>query len=272
MRHSYLLLFFIITIILGLPSCKKEKSIGTVITDEIVFTHKALKGDILFIGGYHIVTNHNGDTAIAKQNQDFTGYIPINGRSDSGYVIVNHETMQRDPILGDGGGMTVFTVYKNPKTKKWEVVDNEKGKFRNVDFSEVGGTYFNCSGFETGWGTVLTGEETIFDKNEEIYKDGEGISDTSNFIITQFNGQIIQDTVKRFENFNWLVEVDVAQAKAIRKNYNMGRYSHEGGVMLPDGKTVILTDDSTPGFLYKFVAKNSKDLSVGQLYAYQQNR
>jgi secreted PhoX family phosphatase len=169
-------------------------------------------------------------------------------------------------FLGDGGGMTVFTVYKNPKTKKWEVVDNEKGKFRNVDFSEVGGTYFNCSGFETGWGTVLTGEETIFDKNEEIYKDGEGISDTSNFIITQFNGQIIQDTVKRFENFNWLVEVDVAQAKAIRKNYNMGRYSHEGGVMLPDGKTVILTDDSTPGFLYKFVAKNSKDLSVGQLY------
>jgi secreted PhoX family phosphatase len=270
--HIYLKFVVLIALLALISvSCKKQKPIGTVLTNELVFTNKMLKGDILFIGGYHTVTNHKGETTLAKQNQDFTGYIPINGRSDSGYVIVNHELMLSDPILGDGGGMTVFTVYKNPRTKKWVVIDDKKGQYRNVDFSEVGGTFFNCSGFETLWGTVLTGEETVFKKNQEIFKDGEGITDTSDFIVKQFNGATVSDTIQRFENFNWMVEVDVANAKAIRKNYNMGRYSHEGGVMLPNGKTVILTDDSTPGFIYKFEAKNTNDLSEGQLYAYQQH-
>lgn len=243
----------------------------TNLVDQFTLVHSELKADILFIGGYHGVHTHDGEFAVAKQNHDFTGYIPIDGRSDSGYVIVNHEMIIKDPILGDGGGMTVFTVYRNPLSDKWSVVDDSRGKFRNVDFSKVGGTLGNCGGFQTQWGTVMTAEEWMYENNRAIYKDGKGITDTSNFNVETLNGQPINQSIKRFENFDWMVEVDVQNAKAIRKNYNMGRYGHEGGTMLPDGKTVFLTDDFAPGFIYKFVAQKSYDLSVGQLFVYKQN-
>ena len=246
---------------------------ATVLTNELAFTDEELKGDILFIGGYHGVHNHKGELAVAKQDHDFTGYIPINGRSDSGYVIVNHELIISDPILGDGGGMTVFTVYLEPTMKRWVVVDDEKGRYRNVDFSEVGGTLDNCGGFQTSWGTVITAEEGMHNSNSSIYLDGSGITDTSDYIVKEFNGAPVHQAIRRYENFDWLVEVDVANAKAIRKNYNMGRAAHEGGVLLADGKTVFITDDQipVPGFFYKFVAYQSYDLSKGQLYVYRQS-
>jgi len=52
-----------------------------------------LKYDVLFTGGVDMVTS-NGQETLAKEWQDFTGYIPIAGRSDSGYVIVNHERIR----------------------------------------------------------------------------------------------------------------------------------------------------------------------------------
>jgi len=260
---SCLFLFF--------PDClSAQENAGTVLTDELLFSDEVLKGDVLFIGGYHGVQNHHGEMATAKQDHDFTGFIPINGRSDSGYVIVNHEDIISDPILGDGGGMTVFTVYRQNGNGRWIVADHEEGKFRNVDFSEVGGTIENCGGFQTPWGTVLTGEEWMYHSNTEIYKEGTGITDTSPFVVKEFNGKIVNQPIEKYENYEWMVEVDVANAKAIRKCYNMGRYYHEGGTILPDGKTVFLADDITPGYFFKFVAHQAYDLSEGQLYVYRQ--
>ena len=258
----------LITSVLGVAQNESR----THLTDEFQLIDPNLKADILFIGGYHGVHNAKGEFSLAKQNHDFTGYIPIDGRSDSGYVIVNHEMIVSDPILGDGGGMTVFTVYKDPISDQWNVVDDSKGKYRSVDFSHVGGTLANCGGFQTMWGTVLTAEEWIYNSNAAIYRDGSGITDTTDFLVKTFNGAPLNQKIKKFENYDWMVEVDVANAKAIRKNYNMGRYGHEGGTLLPDGKTVFLTDDYVPGYIYKFVARQSFDLSEGQLYVYKQNK
>ena len=36
---------------------------------------------------------------------------------------------------------------------------------------------------------------------------------------------------------------EVANAVAVRKNYNMGRYDHEGGWIAEDERTVYLSDD-----------------------------
>lgn len=35
-----------------------------------------------------------------------------------------------------------------------------------------------------------------------------------------------------------MVEVDVENAVAVRKNYNLGRYDHEGGWIAEDERTV----------------------------------
>jgi secreted PhoX family phosphatase len=238
----------------------------------VVIPASPLKYDVLFIGGTDTVTNHNGVKALAKEWQDFTGYVPINGRSDSGYVIVNHEMVTADPVNGDGGGMTVFTAYYNQKTKSWEVKNDAQGKFRNVDFSNVGGTGANCGGIQTNWGKVFTAEEwgDAFTSNKILA--AQGMTDTSNYTIKSFNGQTVNQSVERYKNFQYMVEVDVKSAKAIRKNYNMGRYDHEGGWIASDRKTVYLTDDYSSGAIFfKFVADAPEDFSKGQLYAYKQS-
>lgn len=240
--------------------------------DEVVVPASPIKYDVLFVGGVDEVTNKNGQKALAKEWQDFTGYVPINGRSDSGYVIVNHERVQADPVNGDGGGMTVFTVHFNQNTQNWEVVDDANGKFRNVDFSEVGGTGANCGGIQTAWGKVFTAEEwgSAFGSNAILA--AQGMSDTSDFTVTSFNGTTVNTDISRHMNFQYMVEVDVKEAKAVRKNYNMGRYDHEGGWIASDRRTVYLSDDYSGGaVLFKFVADQPEDFSEGQLYCYKQS-
>jgi secreted PhoX family phosphatase len=243
---------------------------------EVMIASSPLKYDVLFIGGTDAVYDAKSDqSAIAKEWQDFTGYVPIDNRSDSGYVVVNHERLQANAILGDGGGMTVMTVYLNPSTSSWEVVSDEKGnRFRNVDFTDVGGTAANCGGIQTNWGQVFTAEEwgSAFTSNEVIYNNGQNISDTSDYTVTTFNGETVNTDIKKYQNFQYMVEVDVANAIAVRKNYNMGRYDHEGGWIAEDEKTVYLSDDKSSGAVFfKFVAENARDFSVGQLYYYKQS-
>ncbi|MCB9246924.1 MAG: DUF839 domain-containing protein [Flavobacteriales bacterium] len=241
---------------------------------EIMIPASPLKYDVLFTGGVDMVSTHDGKSALAKEWHDFTGFVPINGRSDSGYVIVNHEMMVADPLLGDGGGMTVFTVYYNQNTKSWEVVNDPNGKYRNVDFSEVGGTGANCGGIQTSWGRVFTAEEwgSAFTSNEVINLGGQGITDTADWMVKTFNGQTVNRSIKKYQNFQYMVEVDVKAAKAIRKNYNMGRYDHERGWIASDRKTVYLSDDYSEGaIIFKFVADKPEDFSKGQLYAYKQS-
>ncbi len=79
-------------------------------------------------------------------------------------------------------------------------------------------------------------------------------------------------TVPKFQNFQYKVEVDVENAVAVRKNYNMGRYDHEGGWIAEDERTVYLSDDKSSGsVLFEFVATTARDFSEGQLYAYKQS-
>lgn len=270
--HRILLFFSFSLLCTNLFSQNIFKELGLPIeTEDVIFPQENLKMDILFIGNYHLVTGKNGEQSAAKQNHDFTGYIPIDGRSDSGYVIVNHERNVADDVLGDGGGMTVFTAYIDKTSGSWTVADHPEGKYRNVDFSGVGGTIENCGGIQTPWGTVLTAEEVIYKNNLSLYNDGMGIRDTSDFFLEAFNGDKFLKKIPQHLNFSWMVEVDVQNARAIKKHYSMGRYGHEAGVVLKDKKTVFLTDDTTPGFIFKFVADKEADLSKGQLYAYKQN-
>lgn len=50
----------------------------------------------------------------------------------------------------------------------------------------------------------------------------------------------------------------------------MGRFSHEAAQVMPDGRTVYLTDDFSGGCFFKFVANTFGDYSTGQLFAYKQ--
>ena len=217
---------------------------------------------VVFREGESVVKTKDGASGLARGNHDFTGYIPIDGSSQHGYVIVNHELRDSNSTFGDGGGMTVFEA--RYEAGEWKTV----GDYRNVDFSGVGGTFVNCGGAQTPNGTVLTAEEYPPQSNAEMYRNGSQVRDTSDVTVT-YDGN--EYTIKRWQNMGWMVEIDVENAQAMRKHWKMGRFSHEGGYCTEDGKTVYLTDDFNPAVLFKFEAKVANDYSDGQLYAYKQS-
>jgi len=67
-----------------------------------------------------------------------------------------------------------------------------------------------------------------------------------------------------------MVEVDPATGQVLGKRKAMGRFSHEGNLLMPDERTVYMLDDFAPGILFKFVADAPRDFSTGQLFAWQQ--
>ncbi len=61
-------------------------------TTTVIIPPSPLKYDTLFIGNYHYVYIDGGaDSALAKQNHDFTGLVPVGGGNKNTWVIVNHE-------------------------------------------------------------------------------------------------------------------------------------------------------------------------------------
>lgn len=252
------------------------------IPEEILLPESPLQTQVLFIGGHDMVqtldTYGNPATEVpAKQWNDFIGFTPDNESDDLGWISINHEMIASDDNIGDGGGMTVFKVKRNDATGELVVLDQtigdgRTGKYFNVDFvNTVGETGMNCGGImSTVDGRIWTAEEWFRADNKSIFDDGDGVRDTLDFTIDapefpSFDGQ----TIKKYQNFNWMVEIDPREATAVRKQYNWGRQPFEGGVVMPDNKTVYTGADDTPAFLSKFVADNQGDFTVGTTYVYK---
>ncbi len=237
-------------------------------TNTVVVPASPLKYDVLFVGNSDQVYTLSGQHAPAKQNMDFTGVVEV-GRNKA-WLIVNHEiTNTKNTILGDGGGQTAFRIHK--KGGHWKTVKSiNNRKFTNVDFSALGGTNTNCGGATSPFGTTLSAEEFPVTSNAQLWANGLGFSDTSDYVIPAGNGSFSGKTLKHWQNMGWMVEANPATAQAIKKCYAMGRFSHEGGVCMNDGKTVYLTDDFVPSVFFKFVADVTNDYTEGQLYAYKQ--
>lgn len=240
-----------------------------------------LKLQPIFVGGTDTVQttatygNAAGQT-LAKEWHDFIGIVPDTTGGAIGWVVVNHEMIAKDDMIGDGGGMTSFKI-KRTGGDKLEVMeqtlpDGRKGKFFNVDFvNNVGETGMNCGGISAKHiGRIWTAEEWFQSSNAGMYNGGKGLRDTADFTITgtaftAFNGK----KIKKYQNFNWMVEVNPKEGKAIRKQYNWGRAGWEAGVVMPDNKTVYLFEDGTPGMLARFVATTAGDFTKGQLSVYK---
>ncbi len=258
---------------------------------EVVVPPSPLTTQILFIGGVDSVatnaTYHNeAGFATAKEWHDFIGFTPDESGESLGWVSVNHERVQKDERLGDGGGMTVFKIAaENDGTIKvieQSLEDGRTGHFFNVDFvNTVGETGMNCGGINTTDGRVWTAEEWLRRCNtgcgsssistlDSLGNIVDGLTDTLDFTIQDSGIDFANGTtLPKYQNFNWMVEIDVKNAKAIRKQYNWGRQAFEGGVVMPDNKTVYLGPDATPAFFTKFVANNAGDFTKGTLYIYK---
>jgi uncharacterized protein len=252
----------------------------------VVVPPSPLKYQTVFVGGVDDVqtTAANGlpaGKAKAKQWHDWIGFTPsTEGGNVLGYVVVNHEMVAKNDTIGDGGGMTMFKVGKKAdgtiEVLDQTLADGRTGKFFNIDFvNTVGETAANCGGMEGRNGRLWTAEEWYQTSNKGDV--GAGFKDTSDFVIgsKQPSGFAGLDgkAIKRFENLNWMVEIDARTAKAVRKQYNWSRQGFESGVTMDDDRTVYLFEDGDVGksLLTKFVADVPGDFTKGKLYFYKQN-
>ncbi|MDI6025034.1 PhoX family phosphatase [Corticibacterium sp. UT-5YL-CI-8] len=254
----------------------------------------------------------------AKQfgyNNDYVGFIPLEGSSDHGLLVVNHE--YTNPHLMFPGIVTIAEgkVKQAPLTKeqvdielaahggtiveirkdggKWQVVRDGKLNRRvtvntemqltgpaaghdrlktNADATgtKVFGTFNNCAGGVTPWGTYIMAEENIHGyfggelpaghpeaANYERLGIPEGSYEWANF----YDRFDISKEPNEPNRFGWIVEVDVNDPNSLpKKRTALGRFKHEGAesIVAKDGRVVFyLGDDERFDYVYKFVTKGT---------------
>lgn len=167
-------------------------------------------------------------------NNDFTGYIPINGSSREGFLSVNHENTP--------GGISMLRLRFDSTSNLWSVDSSHAVNFNDPNIVT---TTRNCSGGITPWGTIITCEETF--NSGDLNNDG-------------------------YQDVGWNVEVDpytktvVDYGNGQEKLWGMGRMAHENVVVADDSITVYYGEDGGTSCVYKFIADTPGNLSSGDLY------
>lgn len=146
-----------------------------------------------------------------------------------------------------------------------------------LDFSSVDGTWVNCFGTVSPWGTMLSAEELYFDNTADWFDaDNSRPQSLAAYLGHPTDGSGQWPNPYRY-GYNVEVGADIGAGYtttapalgnvAVNKQETMGRFSHENAVVMPDQKTVFLSDDGTDVVFFKFVADVAGDMSVGTLYA-----
>ena len=145
------------------------------------------------------------------------------------------------------------------------------------------GTFQNCAGGTTPWGTVMSAEENFQDQvPEEVMADGSSFTPSAKrFII---NDGEVDGRANVFglagNKYGWMVELDPANPNDYGTKHTwLGRYRHEAfGIRAEAGTNLAVYSgcDRRGGHLYKFISvdqvkdpqdkANSRLLETGMLY------
>ena len=149
--------------------------------------------------------------------------------------------------------------------------------------SNIIGTFQNCAGGTTPWGTVLSAEENIQDQvPEPVMADGSSFDPSETpFLITE---EYVDGRGNVFglagNKYGWMVEIDPANPEDYGTKHTwLGRYRHEAVAFRAEaGKKLAVYSgcDRRGGHLYKFVSEkavsdpkeksNSRLMEQGMLY------
>ncbi|MBL8069046.1 MAG: PhoX family phosphatase [Armatimonadetes bacterium] len=244
-------------------------------------------------------------------NNDFVAYLPLpfgSDSSDHGLLAVNHEYVNPElmfpvedvtaidrsqaEVSMEAVGFSVSEIKR--EGGKWKLVPGgnfnkrysatspmrisgpAKGDARlktsaHRDGTTCTGTFSNCSGGTTPWGTVLSGEENFQDlfghaeytsekdkRSAERYGVGSGASQYGwEKHVDRFNSAIEPNEPY---HFGWVVEIDPFDPDWVPvKRTALGRFRHEAATthVAKGGQVVMYSgDDSRFEYVYKFVSAN----------------
>lgn len=256
-------------------------------------------------------TRQSGDAQRRQfgYNNDFVAYVPL-GDANQGLLVVNHEyaasplmfpgspnpsKLTREQVEVDIAANGVSVAEIRRRGGRWQVV-RDSGYARRLtpetpmrmagpaaghrrlltpgskDAVQSFGTYGNCAGGVTPWGTVLTAEENI-----QFYFTGDpkATPEAENHRRFGFRGNGLITWGRHYPRWHlqrqpaeplhagWIVEFDPRRPDSVpRKRTALGRCKHEGcGVWLNgDGRAVIyMGDDQRFEYIYRFVSRDTYD-------------
>ena len=151
----------------------------------------------------------------------------------------------------------------------------------NIDFEEWGGVWMPSGGSVTPWGTHIGGEK--HEPDARMFQYVESIDQIDPNIISMlryFSNNEPQDidTIRSVFNpylYGHPIEVaiDIENERInVNKRYALGRFSVEQAYVMPDQRTVYISDSCSNGGFFLFVADNKGDLSSGNLFAAKWNQ
>lgn len=193
------------------------------------------------------IKGNDGEYKISNSN-DFASLLPV---GDKLFMVSHFESRPAAMYL---------TQLKQEKDGKLTALST-----KNIDFSAFNGLWVPCAGSVTPWGSHLGSEEYEPDA-KKVNEDGS-INSYYNAMGDYFGGDL--KALNPYD-YGWTPEVTVLNEKGdvkVQKHYSMGRFAHELAYVMPDKKTVYLSDDGTNVAIFMFIADKEGDLSSGTLYA-----
>ncbi|MCB1385730.1 MAG: DUF839 domain-containing protein [Nitratireductor sp.] len=221
----------------------------------------------------------DGGLLYVSNAPDFNGFIPTG--ANTAWLYTAWEGAGREGM----GSMSKLSLSR--VGGKWQA---DLSKSRMVDLRPVDGGHVLCSGTVTPWGTPLFAEEYFFyntatwnhpdnhDEDERAsFQKGNDINYIKPKNVTRYLGRMGNPY-----RYGYMIEINhpaAADGEMPVKHYATGRLSHEVAAIMPDMRTVYMTDDDSAayadkrynsasgGVLFKFVADRKGDLSAGTLFA-----
>ena len=203
----------------------------------------------------------NGTNDGQGSGMDFTSLHNVDGKL---YVISQYECAL--------GSYYMLEIEQDSSTGK---LTPKANTLQYVSQKDEFGGWVHCAGQKTPWNSHLSSEEYEPDtKQVEAGADpetglvGDGYYDD---VLTKFWKGDASKISSYY--YGWTPEVKIENGKPVySKHYSMGRFSHELSYVMPDKRTVYMSDDGTNVGLFMFVADKEEDLTAGTLYAAKWNQ
>ena len=233
--------------------------------------------------GYHTILR-SGDYAAPTDEFAFGTIVDQNGDAvvaTDGSLDISDSNDFASLLTPAGGGLYMVSHFEDRPAAMYLTELNQDPatglltavRTKPLDFSAAKGGWVHCAGSVTPWGTHLGSEE--YEPDASAWNSTTGTIDNDgdyyNAIAPYFGGDLLQ-THPYYYGYQVEVAVTDFDTAPVVKHYAMGRVAHELGYVMPDEKTVYISDDGTDVGLFMYVADNTQDLTAGTLYVAKWNQ